>query len=119
MATELLSQGEWYELAKWPKRGYFFTRAIALCPHSSGAIYFAAVGVNRRTNAWDGVVFVAPPSGGVRLHHEFIKGRNLDSNAAAIAMIEAPIGNALAGHLVVTMTTESLDFSPPFWVITP
>lgn len=119
MAAELLRNGEWYDLIKWEKRSFFFTRAPALCCHSNGTIYAGFVGVNRKTNGWDGLVIAVAPNGAARLHHEWVVGRNLDSNAAALAMDEIKAPNQFAGNIVISMTTATLDFSPAFWVITP
>lgn len=119
MAAVLLHRIKWYALANWPKRAYFFTRMLGQCTHSNGNIYLAVVGVNRRTNGWDGAIFVAPASGGVRLHHEFEQLDELGSKATSVQINEIPPPNSFAGNLIVTFTTESEDFDPESWVITP
>jgi hypothetical protein len=119
MAAILLSRIKWYALANWGKRSYFFTRMLGQCCHSNGSIYLAAVGVNRRTNGWDGVILVAPPNGGVRVHHEFEVLDELGSKATSVQISELTPPNGFAGNLLVTFTTESEDFDPESWVITP
>jgi hypothetical protein len=89
------------------------------CCHSNGGIYLAVVGVNRKTNRWDGAIFVAPPGGSVRVHHEFEVVEELGSNATSVQISEITPPNVFAGNLIVTFTTESEDFDPESWVITP
>jgi hypothetical protein len=119
MAAVLLHRIKWYTLANWAKRAYFFTRMTGQCTHSKGGIYLAVVGVNRRTGKWDGAIFVAPPSGGVRVHHEFEVTDELGSNATSVQISEIAPPNSFAGNLIVTFTTEDADFDPESWVITP
>jgi hypothetical protein len=119
MAAILLSRIKWYAYANWAKRAHFFTRMQGMCCHSNGGIYLAVVGVNRRTNKWDGAIFVAPPEGGVRVHHEFEVTDELGSNATSVVLDEPKAPNAFAGQLIISFTTESDDFDPEAWVITP
>ncbi len=119
MAAILLHRIKWYEIANWAKRAYFFSRMLGQCVHSNGNIYLAVVGVNHRTGGWDGVVLVAPPGEGVRVHHEFEVADELKSNGTSVQIDELRAPNPFAGNLIVSFTTMSNDFDPESWVITP
>lgn len=117
MAGVLLRHIDWLSRSTWSLKNDFFTRQVALCCHSSGAQYLALVGVNRRTNGWDGVVLVAR-AGGIYVHHEFKLGGEFTEKAASVA-IEEMTDADLRGNLHVVFSTESNDWSPESWVITP
>jgi hypothetical protein len=119
MAGILLSRIKWYDIAGWSKQDYFFSRMLGQCCHSNGNIYLAVVGVNHRTAKWDGVVLVAPPGGGIYVHHEFEVLDELGSNATSVQIDEITPPNGFAGNLIVSFTTMSDDFDPESWVITP